>query len=211
MAAKENVSQIIERLHGMGGIKFGQFTLKSGKVSPVYFDLRVIISYPKVLERVSELLWEANPLSAENDILCGVPYTALPLATLQSVKHDKPQIIRRKEVKQYGTGKILEGDFKSGQTCLIVEDVITTGSSVLETAKILRDHGLVVKDALVFLDREQGGKKNLELNGINVHTVTNVTTLLEVLRESKKINQEEYEKVTNFLSWSLGGYFLLTI
>ena len=162
MAEKDTTSQIVEKLHGMEGIKFGEFTLKSGKISPVYFDLRVIISYPKVLERVSELLWEANPKSIESDLLCGVPYTALPLATLMSVKHDKPQIIRRKEMKQYGTGKILEGNFKAGQKCLIVEDVITTGSSVLETAKILRDHGMVVEDAVVFLDREQGGKQNLK-------------------------------------------------
>ena len=199
MEVGDTVHQIVERLHEMGGIKFGEFTLKSGKISPVYFDLRVIISYPKTLKRVSELLWEANPESPQNDILCGVPYTALPLATLMSVEHNKPQIIRRKEIKQYGTGKILEGEFKKGQTCLIVEDVITTGSSVLETAKILRDHGLVVNDALVFLDREQGGKRNLELNGIRVHTVTRVSELLDFLRESKKIDKDEYEKVTNFL------------
>ena len=199
MAGKDTISQIIEKLHGMQGIKFGEFTLKSGKISPVYFDLRVIISFPKVLRRVSELLWEANPNSIENDLLCGVPYTALPLATLMSVKHEIPQIIRRKEMKQYGTGKILEGDFKKGQKCLIVEDVITTGSSVLETAKLLRDHGMVVKDALVFLDREQGGKKNLEQNGINVHTVTNVTNLLDILKESSKITLDEYQKVKEFL------------
>ena len=195
----ETIAQIVESLHGMEGIKFGEFTLKSGKISPVYFDLRVIISYPKILERVSELLWEASPKSIESDLLCGVPYTALPLATLMSVKHDKPQIIRRKEMKQYGTGKILEGEFKKGQKCLIVEDVITTGSSVLETAKILRDHGMVVEDALVFLDREQGGKRNLEVNGITAHTVTNVTSLLDILKESSKIGSDEYQKVKEFL------------
>ena len=199
MAEKDTTSQIVEKLHGMKGIKFGEFTLKSGKISPVYFDLRVIISHPKVLKRVSELLWEANPKSIECDLLCGVPYTALPLATLMSVEHDKPQIIRRKEMKQYGTGKILEGDFKPGQKCLIVEDVITTGSSVLETAKILRDHGMVVEDAVVFLDREQGGKQNLEANGITAHTVTNVTSLLDVLKGLSKISLDEYRKVKDFM------------
>ena len=98
MEGGDTVHQIVERLYEMGGIKFGEFTLKSGKISPVYFDLRVIISYPKTLKRVSELLWESNPESPQNDILCGVPYTALPLATLMSVEHNKPQIIRRKEI-----------------------------------------------------------------------------------------------------------------
>ena len=129
MEPKGTIAQIVEQLHDMGGIKFGKFTLKSGKLSPVYFDLRVIISEPKLLKRVSELLWEANPKSFESDILCGVPYTALPLATLMSVENNKPSIIRRKEIKQYGTGKILEGAFKKGQKCLKKLNMITNSKN----------------------------------------------------------------------------------
>lgn len=198
MEQKINIAEIIEELHALGGVKFGDFKLKSGKLSPVYFDLRVIISKPKLLEQVSKLIWDTSPNSCKADLLCGVPYTALPLATLMSVEHDKPTIIRRKEVKQYGTGKILEGDFKIGDKCLIVEDVITSGSSVLETATILRQHGLVVEEALVFLDREQGSKDNLMRHGITAHTVTNVTNILNYLKESGKICTEVCQKVTNF-------------
>jgi len=189
----------IVKLHEISGIKFGEFKLKGGIMSPVYFDLRVIVSKPKLLNQVSQLLWQCNPDSSKSDILCGVPYTALPLATLMSVEHDVPSIIRRKEIKQYGTKKIIEGDFQPGQKCLIVEDVITSGSSVLETAAILRDHGLVVEDVVVFLDRQQGGKENLENNGIRVHSVTNVENMMAVLAKAGKVSQQETKTVLDFV------------
>lgn len=187
------------KLHEISGIKFGNFKLKGGIMSPVYFDLRVIISKPKLLQRVSELLWNCNPDSSGADLLCGVPYTALPLATLMSVDHDIPSIIRRKEVKAYGTKKIIEGDFHKGQKCLIVEDVITSGSSVLETAAILRDHGLIVEDVVVFLDRQQGGRQNLENNGIRVHCVTDVTQMMSVLQAGSRVTAQEAETVLDFV------------
>ena len=84
--------------------------------------------------------------------------------------------------QKYGTKKVIEGDFTQGQNCLIVEDVITSGSSVLETASILRDHGLKVEEVVVFLDREQGGRHNLENNGIRVDCVVTVTRMMGILQ-----------------------------
>lgn len=196
----DQLSEVVCKLHEISGIKFGEFKLKGGVLSPVYFDLRVIISKPKLLDTVSKLLWHCNLKSNEADILCGVPYTALPLATLMSVEHDKPSIIRRKEVKQYGTKKIIEGDFQPGQKCLIVEDVITSGSSVLETAAILRDHGMVVEDVVVFLDRQQGGRENLEANGIRVHCVTDATTMMTILKTAGRVTEAEVKTVIDFIT-----------
>ncbi len=169
-------------------VKFGSFTLKSGQISPIYLDLRLIISYPALLSRISEMLWEkAAQLSF--DLVCGVPYTALPLATCLSVAHDVPMILRRKEVKDYGTKKRIEGVYEAGQTCLIIEDVITSGGSILETCQSLKDEGLVVKDAIVIVDRQQGAKANLEAHGIHAHALITLTELVTLLYDAEKIDR----------------------
>ena len=195
-----SLNQIIIKLHQMDAIKFGQFTLKSGIISPVYFDLRVMVSDPKLMAAIAKIMGEMIKESKiKSDLLCGVPYTALPLATLMSVDKDIPSIIKRKEKKEYGTKKMIEGKFEAGQSCLIIEDVITSGASVLETTAELKNEGLDVTDVIVFLDREQGGKETLEEKKIRVHSVINVKQLMEILYDAKKVSDEEKRKVEDFV------------
>lgn len=175
-------------------IKFGSFILKSGLTSPIYLDLRLIISYPALLRRISEMLWQiAEPLSF--DLVCGVPYTALPLATSLSTSHDIPMILRRKEAKNYGTKKMVEGVFHAGQICLIIEDVITTGSSILETCVSLRAEGLTARDALIIIDREQGAKAQLQLHGIQAHPLLTLSELISHLHDAGKIDRAVFEQI----------------
>ena len=94
---------------------------------------------------------------------------------------------------------MLEGKFEADQNCLIIEDVITSGASVLETAAELKKENLKVTDTIVFLDRDQGGKENLEEHGINVHSVVNIKQLLEILYDAKKISDEEKREVEDFV------------
>lgn len=104
-------------LYRIGAIKFGSFTLKSGMQSPFYFDLRMIVSHPKIMETVAELMWTARPGNG-HELVCGVAYTGLPIATVISVKQNIPMLIRRKESKSYGTKKLVEGNYSKGQNCL---------------------------------------------------------------------------------------------
>lgn len=187
------MKNLILKLHEIGAVKFGSFTLKSGIVSPIYIDLRVIISYPQVLKGIADALWEkTNSLSY--DLVCGVPYTALPIATAFSLKYDVPMVMRRKEAKDYGLKKMIEGVFQKGQQCLILEDLITSGASILETLEPLEKEGLIVKDVAVIINREQGGEARLNEKGLTLHSLFSLKDLLQTLRQADKISEEIYEQ-----------------
>ncbi|XP_078734075.1 uridine 5'-monophosphate synthase isoform X2 [Lampetra fluviatilis] len=114
--------------------------------------------------------------------------------------HERPMLMRRKEAKQYGTARMLEGAFAAGDVCVVVEDVVTSGSSVLETADVLRQHGLQVRDALVLLDREQGGRETLAGAGITLHSVCTVSRLMQVLLDRGRVDQATVDSVSAFIS-----------
>lgn len=161
-------TQLFSSLYQIGAVQYGDFTLKSGQKSEIYIDLRKIISYPAILSAVAESLWQKIKF-CQFDLICGVPYTALPIATCLSLQHKIPMVMCRKEKKAYGTQQEIEGVFQPGQTCLIIEDVVTTGSSVLEVAEKLKSAGLIVQDAAVVINREQGGIENLQERNLILH------------------------------------------
>ncbi|MBS0603499.1 MAG: orotate phosphoribosyltransferase [Verrucomicrobia bacterium] len=198
MMTPETKSLILD-LYSIEAIKFGSFTLKSGIQSPIYIDLRLVISYPPLMKKLSACL---NKLIAQLsfDMICGIPYAALPITTALSLEGSHPMIMCRKEVKDYGTKKLIEGKFEKGQTCLLIEDVVTSGASIMETAASLRKQDLEINDAIVVLDREQGGKEKLMENSIVLHPLISIFELLKVLFYEKKISEATFKQVNDFLA-----------
>ena len=181
---------VICQLYDIGAVRVGEFTLASGLTSNIYIDLRQIISYPELLKAVSELIW-ASLSGVKADLMCGVPYTALPIATAIALENNIPMVMVRKEPKKYGTKKQVEGVFKPGQSCYMIEDLVTTGGSVIKAANILEAEGLKVNDVAVLIDRQQGGKANCQTNQYHLHAVMTITEVIDVLREAGKLSDEE--------------------
>lgn len=195
--ASDAEKDLVLRLFDINAVKFGKFTLKSGIESPVYVDLRVIVSYPDVMNSVSEMLWSVACQSrAGFSLICGVPYTALPIASCMSVKHNVPMVMRRKEAKSYGTKKLIEGVFQTDSKCLVVEDVVTSGSSVLETVDALSTVGIQVSDAVVLLDRCQGGQEMLKSRGVRLYSLFTLTKVIQVLHEAGRVTAGVVEQVS---------------
>ncbi len=195
----ESKKEFFLECYKLGIIKFGRFTLKSGIESPFYVDLRPLASDPKILKKLANYLLEMLPLD-NFDIICGVPYAALPMATAMSLESYLPLIIKRKEAKSYGTKKLIEGIYEKGQNCLLVEDVITSGKSLVETIEEVENEGIKVSDIVVVLDREQGGKEKLEEKGYKVHSLFNISEVVEILREVNYIDDEEVARIQDFVN-----------
>lgn len=147
----------VMNLYRIGAIQFGDFNLADGQTTPIYVDMRLVISCPNVLQTIASLIWCLRP-SFNSSLLCGVPYTALALATCISLKYNISMVLRRKELKHSSqTDRIkVEGLFSPGQTCLVINDVVASGQSILETAKALEDEGVNIRESLVFLELQIG-------------------------------------------------------
>src|SRR5687767_13567574 len=140
-----NIDHFALELHRIGAIKFGEFTLKSGRKSPVYVDLRGLVSHPTVLRLAGEALVSALD-GLTYDRIAGLPYAGLPLAVAASLAADIPMLYARKEAKEYGTKRLVEGDWQPGMTVALLDDVITDGGAKLELVEPFLAEGMKVRD-----------------------------------------------------------------
>ncbi len=191
-------ASIADRLLQAGCVKFGSFTLKSGLVSPIYIDLRKIISYPKLLEQIGAAYL---PLlkGLRFDRIAGLPYAAIPIATAISLQGNYPMIYPRKEAKAYGTKAEIEGEYRAGEMVVVIDDLATTGGSKFEAIEKLTGAGLFVKDVVVLVDRQSGAKESLRQAGYVMHAVMAITQLLDYWEKTAKVEKDKIEETRNFL------------
>jgi len=193
------LSTLADSLLEAGCIKFGEFTLKSGLKSPIYIDLRQIISYPKLLEQVGTAYLPVLE-KLQFDRIAGLPYAAIPIATAISLAGNYPMIYPRKEVKAYGTKAEIEGEYHAGETIVVIDDLATTGGSKFEAIEKLTGAGLVVKDVVVLVDRQSGAKESLAEAGYAMHAVLTISEMLDHWEGTEKIEKGKIEATRKFLA-----------
>ncbi len=190
---------LVEGLLSMGCVRFGEFTLKSGIVSPIYIDLRRLVAFPGWLTQVAAAY--IQKLKTLNfDRLAGLPYAALPITTAISLQGNWPMIYPRKSTKDYGTEAAIEGIFNPGETVVVIDDLATTGGSKFEAIEKLKSAGLKVEDVVVLIDRESGAREALEEQGYRMHALFTLTQLLDYWEATNRLPQEQLEKAREFLS-----------
>lgn len=162
-----------------GALQFGDFTLASGAKSSYYIDIKKASTNPRVLYLISQLMaMKMQDLNIRPDRIAGVVLGSVPLAAALSLATGVPYVMIRKEKKDHGTGKLIEGDLEAGDKVLVVEDVITTAGSSIKAIETLRASGAVVTDVISVIDREGGGRENLEDAGVAFHPLVKASDLV---------------------------------
>ena len=181
-------------------IRFGNFTLASGKNSSYYVDLRLIPSYPhqfrKMIKNLQNLIVEKTGLD-DFDCLASVPTGGLVVTSALAIEIVKPLIYVRSKPKEHGTTKSIEGKISAGMKVVMVDDVMTTGTSVLNGINQLKETELLVSDLYVIINRLEGGDKALSDIGVQTHQLTDILEITDILFQEKLIDKEIFEKIKN--------------
>jgi len=196
----EFVKEFTTFLYKNNIIKFGDFTLTSGKNSSYYIDLRLVPSYPhqfrKMIKNLQNLIIEKTGLD-NFDSLASVPTGGLVVTSALAIEIVKPLIFVRSKPKEHGTTKSIEGKISAGMKVIMVDDVVTTGTSVLNGITQLKEVGLLISDLYVIINRLEGADKALSNIGVQTHQLTDILEITDILFQEKLIGKEIFEKIKN--------------
>lgn len=202
----ENQERLAHQLFDLGAVKFGEFKLKLHDEHPeaprssVYVDLRMLRRNPKVKAAAVDVYQElVSPL--EFDLLADVPTAATPIVSSLSDRLDIGMITPRTDSKGHGTGAKIDGLLPEdgGRKAVVVDDLVTRAESKIEAVDVLTSHGLVVEDIVVLIDREQGGKQQLQERGLKLHSAFTMSQLLDLYHRTGRIDDNQYQDINNRL------------
>ncbi len=165
---------LIDALRAAEAVRFGEFELSHGGTSEYYVDKYLFETDPRCLELIAEAFADR----VDGRKVAGVALGAVPLAAATSVVGGVPYVIARKRRKEYGTGNLIEGRLEDGEEVVVLEDIVTTGTSLVEAVESLREAGATVERALVVVDREEGGRENVEAAGVEMEALVTASELL---------------------------------
>lgn len=194
MSLEKEKTELCRVLNKIGAIKFGAFKLTSGRTSPYYIDLRIVPSFPDAFQRVCDLYIKLiqNELGADGfDRIAGIPTAGIPFASILAYQLRKPFLYIRPRPRLHGRERRIEGIIMPGSRVLLVDDLITTGLSLRRAAKAIRAEGGLATDALVLLDREEGGKERLAKDNVTLRYLLTASEAAKKLYETGAIDEEQ--------------------
>jgi orotate phosphoribosyltransferase len=185
-------------LQESGAIKFGNFKLSSGKESAYYVDLRLVPSFPhqfrKMIKSLQNLISEKIGLDGF-DYIASVPTSGLVIASALAIETVKPLVYIRQKPKDYGTSSLIEGKILKGSRVVLIDDVGTTGHSLLNAIKALNDAKIIVESAFVIVNRLEGARENLEAKKVKMYEVTDILTISNVLHNEKILDEQILNRI----------------
>ena len=178
-------------------LKFGLYTLASGKQSPYYIDLRILQSFPRYFRLTIIALRDliSREIGSDFDSLGSIPTSGLIFASALGYDMLKPLIYVRKESKMYGRRKMVEGYLRPGEKVLLVDDVATTGTSLSNTIKVIRENGGIVKDAVAIISRLEGAEEKLQKMGVRLIAIATINDLINALHDKGLLDRNSLEEI----------------
>ncbi len=200
---------LAQALHEVDAVQFGDFTMGRTTInSPVYVNLRKLVSNPRALARAARVMQEKvqtlqsklHPQVEAFQRVCGIPFGGLHLATAFSLRTTTPMIYVHPAKERNGSRVFVEGVYEEGEHVLLIDDLVTTGGGIVETAAFLRTNaGLRVRDVLVLVDRQEGARERMRARGYNLNSILGLEAMLNYLMASEKIDEQWYRKSIDYL------------
>lgn len=195
----EAQKDLINNLLAINAVQFGDFTFSSGKKSSVYVDLRRTISYPDLIKCIIHEMRNLRSARPE-ELVCGVPYGSLPLACAYSYYTNTPMIMPRTHAKSHGSKVLIEGVFQKGQSCLLIEDMISTGKSVIATIQQLSDAGIIVTDVLACASWGIGGVERIHKLNVNCKVLLDMRSVVDYLYTQATLSTEQHASIRSWIN-----------
>jgi len=194
-SAKKQLCQILSKI---GALKFGTFRLTGGKVSPYYIDLRIVPSFPDAFHKICDIyvkLIKDNVGTENFRLVAGVPTAGTPFGAVVAYNLHRPFIYIRSTQSNHGRKRRVEGVLAPGDKVLLLDDLITSGKSLIQIASAIRMEGGIVNDAVVLITREEGGEEKIAKENLTLHYLLRASEAANILHEVGAIDDEELKTI----------------